>query len=90
MDCAEDTWLTINFYLKSDTKWAKKGHEVAWSQIPSFHGHKLSLGPLLSGPQDGLKVYQSAGRLFLMRSHLRRFLPTIWLEEIFSGQPRPV
>ncbi|PLB53322.1 hypothetical protein P170DRAFT_454429 [Aspergillus steynii IBT 23096] len=30
---SRDTWLELNFVLKNDTAWAKKGHEVAWAQI---------------------------------------------------------
>jgi beta-galactosidase len=26
-------WLRVSFHLKADTKWAKKGYEVAWHQV---------------------------------------------------------
>jgi beta-galactosidase len=59
---SEAIWLTINFFLKDDTTWASKGHEVAWSQIPLFAPGPVPL-PLIS--TIGLNIRQALSRLVL-------------------------
>jgi beta-galactosidase len=61
----EDTWFTVNFNLKNDTKWAKKGHEVAWGQVPLFEEKKLELAKIASAPASPYSVKEKAGRLFI-------------------------
>ncbi|MFC7322534.1 glycoside hydrolase family 2 TIM barrel-domain containing protein [Halobacillus campisalis] len=29
----DDYWLTLEFYLANDTRWAKTGHQIAWEQF---------------------------------------------------------
>lgn len=67
---SDDTWLAINFTLKNDTKWAKKGHEIAWSQVPLFEEHPLSLGAEASPSDTGvtLSIREKGGRLNIISS----------------------
>ncbi|KAL4865288.1 hypothetical protein BDV12DRAFT_174919 [Aspergillus spectabilis] len=62
---SDNTWLTINFTLREDTKWAEKGHEVAWAQIPLFNDHKLSLAPRVPAPASPYSVREKNARLFI-------------------------
>lgn len=62
---SEDTWLTINFRLREDTKWAKKDHEVAWAQIPLFEEHKLPLAKPVSQPTSPYGIQEKGGRLLI-------------------------
>jgi len=64
---SQDTWLTVNFTLKNDTKWAKKGHEIAWVQIPLFEEHALPLNvkTATSEPASALSIREKGARLFI-------------------------
>lgn len=55
-------WLSINFFLKNDVIWARKGHEVAWSQIPLFTPSPL---PLPAMPRAGLNAHETTSRVIL-------------------------
>lgn len=33
---SEHEWLALTFTLKAASPWAKKGHEIAWAQLPLF------------------------------------------------------
>lgn len=55
--------LKIGFYLKEDTPWAKKGHEVAWEQFPIHLNTEVSRPPVSASRQDGgLEVIDEASR----------------------------
>jgi beta-galactosidase len=60
-------WLTLVFSLQSDTVWASKGHEVAWSQIPMH----ISYEPLLlkqvtpQASEQGMTIRTTASCLFI-------------------------
>ncbi|SPN98631.1 related to beta-galactosidase/beta-glucuronidase [Cephalotrichum gorgonifer] len=61
---SEAAWLTINFCLKNDTAWAKKGHEIAWAQIPLFNPEVVAV-PAAPKPSGALTVRQAPGRLVI-------------------------
>jgi beta-galactosidase len=44
---SQESWLNLSFRLKSDTKWASAGHEIAWSQVhvPSSSPQATSTSP---------------------------------------------
>ncbi|KAG9255786.1 putative beta-galactosidase [Emericellopsis atlantica] len=60
-------YLTINFVLRNDTKWAKKGHEVAWAQVPLANIPKTNaLITVDAKGQDGQSsVREKNGRLYI-------------------------
>lgn len=62
---AEDTYFTIIFTLKNDTKWGKKGHEVAWGQIPLFKEKNLSLAEAIDAPVSPYSIKEKGGRLLI-------------------------
>lgn len=62
---SEDTWLAVNFSLKNDTKWAKKGHEIAWAQVPLFEEHKLPLAKAVPTPSPPYSIREKGGKLFI-------------------------
>ncbi|CAG9947389.1 unnamed protein product [Clonostachys rosea f. rosea IK726] len=70
----DSTWFALNFRLKADTKWAKKGHEVAWSQIPLFGEQQLPLPSVPSEPGSLFSIREKGARLFItspsFKSHL--------------------
>jgi beta-galactosidase len=62
---SENTWLALNFNLKNDTPWAKKGHEVAWAQVPLFHEVKPAPVPQVSPSSTPFTVNEKNGRLYI-------------------------
>ncbi|KAI9900910.1 hypothetical protein N3K66_005172 [Trichothecium roseum] len=62
---ASGTWFTANFRLKDDTRWAKKGHEIAWVQVPLFKEGVLSLVKVPNATKSAFTVRESRGRLHI-------------------------
>lgn len=49
-ELAGEAFVTLSFKLRSDTRWAKAGHEVAWLQAPV--GNSKELRHSVKAPQD--------------------------------------
>ena len=66
-----ECWLTIRFKLAEDTLWAKKGHEVGWSQfkmpfeVPPAPPIRVEDMPLLNLKESGSEITVS-GRDFIV------------------------
>ena len=58
-----DTWLDVTFSLASNTRWAERGHEIAWAQFP------LPTLPapavLVTGEASAVRVTEAVGSLEL-------------------------
>ncbi|OAL05325.1 putative beta-galactosidase [Phaeosphaeriaceae sp. SRC1lsM3a] len=65
-------WLTVVFRLAQDTKWACKGHEIAWAQIALFEEQSLTLPAAPSNPDattlSCLSIQERPGRLHIFSS----------------------
>ncbi|KAL2870175.1 glycosyl hydrolases family 2, TIM barrel domain-containing protein [Aspergillus lucknowensis] len=63
---SQEAWLTVEFQLKEDKPWAKKGHVVAWDQLhlAGAPAAKRSSAPrTLVTRQAGLEVKQNGANL---------------------------
>lgn len=70
LDKSSEFHLNISFHLKSKTKWAAKGHEIAWEQFylnSSVPSRKL---PLIKSSTTKLNLQEDANKYYIRNAQL--------------------
>ncbi|CAH0022479.1 unnamed protein product [Clonostachys rhizophaga] len=71
-DPSLEAWLNLSFKLKSATKWASAGHEIAWAQIhvPSSSPRDITQSPPIPVEDvTGPSITTTPGRLIVSSPH---------------------
>lgn len=79
-----ETWVTVSAVLKKNTKWAKKGHVVAWTQArvaPAKHVDILSGELATAELGDNIKL---GAAVFTARGHLLSLGGIKFLAPVFA------